>query len=408
MQFHLNKLIYDDIDLFLVSTQMSEIQLDEQPAIQGLPTFSDLQLVYNQPIGSMAYTEKSKKGREFKNAPPEFNYAPENASLYTLKNVVSSKNARDIVRSTNFMPGQFDVWNSNPKGGNNKYTGRFEDLDGDDIPEYVIKRDGKLVAINGYTTKKSDFPFKAEYYRTHPNPESRKEESYNVFLRDRYYGPQYTPDGSAITKWNGRDPTDEEFRKKYKRHNTHQPRPLSTYQAFSKFIVAKACQEAFKILGDRKPEKQKIARKIACQMTGFKMFEASITSITYATIVKVKILESLSQSGELEKYQNAFLIMKAQSTPGFHLDFKEENVQNTKEYKAFEDWLFNQAVVKSAVQTYMKSFLTTDRAQYIRAIAEFVVGKLKSIPGYEKAVNDAWEEKKQYIDDIYDMGYHQE
>lgn len=381
---------------------------ENQPvALEGPPNFGDLELVYNQPFNNMAYAGKVKKAREYKNAPHEFNYTPEEASLYTLKNVVSSKNARDIVRSTNFMPGPFQIWNAKPNGGNKKYVGGYEDLDGDRINEFVVKRNGKIVAVNGYTTKKSDFPFKAKYYETHPTSKDRKVQPYNEYLTNVYYGAQYSPDGSSITRWTGQNPNDEQFRNAYKKHNTHQPRPLSTYQAFSKFIVGPACKEAFRALGEGRPEKMKIARKVACDKTGFKMFEASITSITYATVVKVKVLQDLQNKGELSKYQDAFLAMKAQTSPDFHLDFGSPGVQNTKEYKTFEDWLFNQDVIKSAVQGYMKNFLSTDRAKYIQAICEYVIGKLKSIPGYEQAVEDAWEMKKQEIDDVYGFGFQQ-
>ena len=274
--------------------------MEEPEAIDGPKpiSFNNIDLDYNQPIEQMKFVEKGKKGKEYRNAPIELNYQPEQASLYTLKNVVSSKNARDIVRSVNFMPGQFDLWNANKKGGNNKYKGSFQDLDGDEIAEYVVTRDGKIVAINGYTTKRSDFPFKAEYYRTHPTSDDRKREKYNEFL-NKYYGPEYSQDGSAITRWQGIDPTTEEFKKKFKLHNTHQPRPLSTYQAFSKYIMKEACKAAFKKLGDNKEEKIKIARKIAGVALQQKMVEAFLTKIIYTSVVRVKIEEKLQEDGDL-------------------------------------------------------------------------------------------------------------
>ena len=79
------------------------------------------------------------------------------AGLFQL---VSSKQSRDIVRRNNFMPGQFQIWNEKETGGNNKYYGAYEDIDNDRIGEFVVRRggaEGPLVAVNGYTTKKSDW-----------------------------------------------------------------------------------------------------------------------------------------------------------------------------------------------------------------------------------------------------------
>lgn len=58
--------------------------------------------------------------------------------------IAGSKYKRDIVRRNNFMPGQFQLWNKNPKGGNNKYYGSMEDYDNDKIPhEFVVRRGGR-------------------------------------------------------------------------------------------------------------------------------------------------------------------------------------------------------------------------------------------------------------------------
>ena len=101
--------------------------------------------------------------------------------------------------------------------------------------------------------------------------------------------------------------------------------------------------------------------------------------------------------------------MKARTDPEFHLDFKDEKVQETEEFKVWERWLYSQDVVKAAVQKYMRNMLSTNnREQYIQAIAAYITKNLRSINGYEKAVEDAWEQKKLEIDELYDMGYHVE
>ena len=78
-----------------------------------------------------------------------------------LAQIVGSKMFRDIKRSSNFMPGQFHIWNAAANGGNKKYWGGYKDVDGDGIPhEFVVHRggpDGPIIAVNGYTTKQSDW-----------------------------------------------------------------------------------------------------------------------------------------------------------------------------------------------------------------------------------------------------------
>ena len=73
--------------------------------------------------------------------------------------IVGSKNYRDIKRSGNFMPGQFEIWNAKETGGNNQYWGNYQDVDGDGLAhEFVVRRgdeNGPMIAVNGYTTKRS-------------------------------------------------------------------------------------------------------------------------------------------------------------------------------------------------------------------------------------------------------------
>ena len=374
--------------------------------------FDDMKFEYNEPFGDLSFVPKEKKSRTSKRAPPELNYedddVPGEAADYTFKKLVSSKLARDIVRSSNFMPGQFDEWNRNPKGGNNNYTSENKDIDGDKIPEFLVKKGDKIIAVNGYTTKKSDFPFKREYYERYPSAKLRKNHKYSDFIKDDYYGPTYSADGSSITKWSGTDPTTDEFKRKYKNFNTHRPRPLSTYQAFSKYIVGPACKLAFMVLGKSNPEKAKIARKVAATEIGKPMIESYITSITYAIAVKVPTLSELDRNHQLEEYQDAFLAHMAIKDPSFKLDFKQQDVEKSLEYKKFEDWLFGLENIKNRVREHMKKLLSDDREKYVYVIRDYIVSKLKAIDNFDDKVEYAWGEKLNELDDKYNLNLNQE
>lgn len=130
---------------------------DPQPIQYDTP-----QLNYNGEVGEFNYTgiatSKARKGKAIK-------------GLDSLFGIVSSKNHQDIVRRNNFMPGQFKEWNSNPSGGNNKYWGGDYDYDKDGINEFAVRRDdeqGPIVAVNGYTTKQSDWLARRKVYEDNP------------------------------------------------------------------------------------------------------------------------------------------------------------------------------------------------------------------------------------------------
>ena len=95
--------------------------------------------------------------------------------------IVGSKRYRDIKRSGNFMPGQFDIWNEKEKGGNRKYWGGYQDVDGDGLEhEFVVRRGdkhGPMVAVNGYTTKQSDWGARRLFYEAYPTRKLRSEKT---------------------------------------------------------------------------------------------------------------------------------------------------------------------------------------------------------------------------------------
>ena len=159
-----------------------------------------------------------------------------------LAQIVGSKRFRDVKRSANFLPGQFELWNA--KNGN-KYWGGYHDVDGDEINEFVVHRGkdktGPMIAVNGYTTKRSDWGARELFYEKNPTRESRRENGpLKKYIRS-FYDPTYDDTGK-ITKWGIKPGSDEDPLRDemYNRYIKYIPKDLSPYQAIQKYIFTPA------------------------------------------------------------------------------------------------------------------------------------------------------------------------
>lgn len=112
-----------------------------------------------------------------------------------LTNIVLSMN-QDIrqIREAQSLQG---AKNWVAKHGPELYTVSDADINGDSIPDIIVKnKAGKNVIVNGYTTADSTFPYRYAYYTAYPTEDERKlarEESgitYRSFINDMYR-PQY-------------------------------------------------------------------------------------------------------------------------------------------------------------------------------------------------------------------------
>ena len=337
---------------------------------------------------------------------------------YALPYIVSSKNARDIVRSGNFMPGQFDIWNKNEKGGNGKYQGKYVDIDGDKIPEFVVTRDGKTVAVNGYTTRKSDFPFRAEFYKGVPNPKDRSDLAkqgitMNKWLTQHYYNPVYSPDGSEILEWKGENPTTARFKEKYAKYKTHRPYALSSYQAFAQFLVKPAVKAAFENIANNIPEKVKVARKVAGKLAektlGWKAFDLQLTAYLYYLAVKKPFIEQCPRE-KLAAYQKEFVEYKQRKIPEFQVNWNDPQLETRPEYKEFLDWLFKKKEPKEVVKAGLNNTLSNQNARdnTVENFKDRIIAFIKSTPGFDQELDAEWDATLQNLDQQYSFGYAQE
>ena len=223
-----------------------------------------------------------------------------------LAQIVGSNMFRDIKRSANFMPGQFRIWNDAENGGNGKYWGGYQDVDGDKrAHEFVVRRggsDGPMIAVNGYTTKQSDWAARKEFFETYPKRADRKGKTVKSFMIDDYYVPHYN--GMEIDGW-GIQPgsTDDVFKDPdWDRYKKYTPKNLSPYQAVNKYIVQPALA---KYLAARNMTKTQYLAAY-----GGVGALSKLASDIYDSLVKAPIEAYLENKGVRQQLERDFLVLK--------------------------------------------------------------------------------------------------
>ena len=274
--------------------------------------------------------------------------------------IVGSKNYRDIKRSGNFMPGQFEIWNAKETGGNNQYWGDYQDVDGDGLAhEFVVRRGdetGPMIAVNGYTTKRSDWPARRKFYEAYPNRSDRKNKTVKTYMRDEYYVPTYDPKTGKITEWKIKPGSDQdEFKedKQWKRYNKYTPRKMSPYQAINKFIFMPALKMYLAEIGMTQKEYLK-------QYGGVAVLSKLLSDIYY-NLVKGPILAYLDNKGVLSELENEFVEKKG---------IDAADIEPAEFYK----YVFSKKAVRKVIKTYVREKILPNQVDLIEAYASQIEG----------------------------------
>ena len=289
-----------------------------------------------------------------------------------LAQIVGSKRFRDVKRSANFMPGQFELWNKNEKGGNHRYWGGYQDVDDDGINEFVVRRGkdntGPMIAVNGYTTKRSDWGARELYYQDNPTRESRRKYgSVKKYMRS-FYDPTYDDTGK-ITKWGIKPGSDADplHNEMYNRYIKYTPKDLSPYQAIQKYIFTPAF-DAFL-------QEAKMTRKQFIESFGFGSIARSASNVYYV-LVKEAIYAKLVRTNKalLEGFAQDYIIIKQRKDPGYDQsadDFTEGLI----------NYLFTRKDIKAMAAEYVHHILLNPAAK---------IGEAKEIiaEGVKDAKND--------------------
>ena len=274
--------------------------------------------------------------------------------------IVGSNRYRDIKRSGNFMPGQFDLWNAKETGGNNQYWGDYQDVDGDGLAhEFVVRRGdetGPMIAVNGYTTKRSDWPARRKFYEAYPNRSDRKNKTVKTYMRDEYYDPTYDPKTGKITEWKIKPGSDQdEFKedKQWKRYNKYTPRKMSPYQAINKFIFMPALKLYLAEINMTQKEYLK-------QYGGVAVLSRLLSEIYY-NLVKGPIWAYLDNKGVLSELENEFVEKKG---------IDAEDIDSAE----FEKYVFSKKDVRKVIKTYVREKILPNARDLIEAYAGQIEG----------------------------------
>ena len=284
---------------------------------------------------------------------------------------VGSKYNRDVVRRNQFMSqAAFDKWNA--KHGN-KYWAGLQDYDEDGIEtEFVVRRknaEGPVVAVNGYTTKLSDWDAKRAYYEKYPSYASRKQknrdeetygpyQSYQDFIDEHY--------GFATDKYGF---LTDESAKAISDHMKDSPYNLrikvpSAYNLFTKNIIF----EAYKFVLDDLAKYQHTTKKELNDLCNKKFgfgWVMSEASTLWNAWVKQPIIEALKVNADNVDYyetvyKNKFIELKQKRDEEYEYDERDED--------KFHTWLFNQKEIKAGMKEYVQPLFDPDSDGYQSAV----------------------------------------
>ena len=286
--------------------------------------------------------------------------------IQSLKDIVGSKLGRDIKRHTHFMcPETFKLWNKTygkRKNGTDKYWyDDTKDVDGDYIPEFIVGRNdskGKkleddIIAVNGWTTVKSDYPIRSKYLSKYPLLKQRtgKDGKHFKDFVDEYY---LTEENMSPNGW---FPKDEYVRDRaikmydqYK-YNLHMPNPTA-FQVFMRevmWVAHKICtteiadklELKLKDINDKYPIGNVVKE-------GKKFFDKWILK---------PYIEALKQEEAYETYKNKYITNLRRVKKS--AEFKEDN---------FHKWLLKQTSVRDGLNNVVAAIVDNEGKEYNDAI----------------------------------------
>lgn len=293
-------------------------------------------------------------------------------AINELAQVVGDKNARDIRRRGHFMsPKAFEKWQEkyDPK---KRYWADAMNLDNYGDPEFVVGKyktkrgakgkveivtdaegnpiKGDYVAVNGWTTARSDYPLRKEYYENFPTHEERKENKYKPWIRSKYIIPDNLDDFQFPSHKYLEDRANKMATSKYDWR-------MPTFSARSEFMKM-VIWSAYHTARDRLIEKtNKDAKTIKdkCDETYGHGWVVKAGGIFYNEWILVPFMKKLAQSQyyarEMQKYASRFRI------DGQVVEFDPENDDHIER---FEKVLQKKDTVRMSLNKEVRECLSND------------------------------------------------
>ena len=301
--------------------------------------------------------------------------------------IVGSRGQRDIKRSVNFMPGAFNVWNeTQPKG---KYWGGFQDVDDDGLAdEFIVRRGGAtgpMVAINGYTTKRSDWPMRSLYYDRYPTKDLRKELPVSNRMKrglEKYYGPDFKG-GLAAQTWRIEPGSENDPRTAWSEvwgKNIRYPQSsMSAYQGYIKYIAQPMIKQYAKELAgpEAKDEVVEAEYKSIYSVQGVGEMSKFIAEMYNQSVRDQVINDFMKDDTMIYKFETYM----RKRMPSFQYDPVNETHNN-----AFVKWLSTQKAVKDEIKSKFVSYLQ-DKTSFTMLQEDFI-GMFKDWVDSNKKVSE--------------------
>ena len=275
--------------------------------------------------------------------------------------------ARDIVRKHQWISkNAFNDWIRKDKNRQNKYAGVYEDRDGDNINEFVVYRKNKdgsrgpMIGVNGYTTKRSDYPFKREFYDKYPTSELRKTARKaarksleggtleSEFAREYYDYDNHLDEFGIPNAEYMRQRAEKQGNTKY---NLHMPNP-SPYNLFTSRLVCPAINTTIATWADGDENEATNIRKMIDNKLG-KGWMMSLVAKLWNEWIKKPIIAVLHNEGLWNDFKDTFTALKKQRDPTFKIDSNERN-------QLLIDWIFKKKGIKNMVLDYAKPLLNNN------------------------------------------------
>lgn len=113
------------------------------------------------------------------------------------------------------------------------------DINNDGIPDVIISNANNYpMYVNGYTTKRSDYPIRLNYYNEYPTRKSRKGYPISEYKKD-IWNPEYVDSGDDFKAYGNVDFSFPNQLKGYniKGYSVKEPKRMSSYSRYRKFVV---------------------------------------------------------------------------------------------------------------------------------------------------------------------------
>ena len=270
-----------------------------------------------------------------------------------LQNLVGSRKARDIIRKERYMSNStFKNWVDKDKTGKRKekFMAVDEDLDNDGIGEFVVYRripgkegseaKGPMVAVNGYTTKRSDYPVRRQFFEKYlPDEKGKRAKRFSEY--------KYNEDDYAVDQYGY--PKEEYLDKvrltQLKTNYNLGASKVTPFTLFIKRIVFPTFNTALETWsGEDKDMAKDIRKKLDDAFTrGWLM---QLAGEYWRTFVKDPIIERLKELGAYDTLKANYMTNK--------------RISKIEDKKKFHDWIFNKAAMKDMIKEYSKPMFIED------------------------------------------------